>query len=38
MFKKALALALLATALFATPATNIDPIPDCWPCDVNQSR
>ena len=34
MFKKALLLALLATAMFATPASNfIDPMPGCLPCD-----
>ena len=33
MFKKALLLALLATAMFATPVSNFnDPIPDCLPC------
>ena len=39
MFKKAFALVLLATALFATPVTTnmIDPIPGCFPCD-DQSR
>lgn len=41
MFKKAFALVLLATALFATPVTisnGIDPIPDCFPCDNQQLR
>ena len=35
MFKKALLLALLATAMFATPTpvSNFsDPIPSCFPC------
>jgi hypothetical protein len=37
MFKKAFALVLLATALFATPVTmnSTDPIPDCFPCDFS---
>ena len=33
MFKKALLLALLATAMFATPVSNFnDPLPTCYPC------
>lgn len=37
MFKKVFALAMLATALFATPVVtnNIIPLPDCLPCDDN---
>jgi len=34
MFKKAFLLVLLATAIFASPLSNqINPIPDCFPCD-----
>jgi hypothetical protein len=38
MFKKALALVILATAMFASPvSTNlIDPIPSCLPCDSSR--
>lgn len=34
MFKKAILLALLATAMFATPVSNFttDPFPSCLPC------
>jgi len=35
MFKKVLAIALFATAMFATPAASIDPIPDCFPCHIS---
>ena len=39
MFKKALLLALLATAMFATPTSNfIDPFPGCFPCDAAGGR
>jgi hypothetical protein len=36
MFKKFFAVVLFATAIFAAPLTykSIDPIPNCYPCEV----